>query len=231
MERKETGFPQLLIECFLPVFIYYVINNAVVILGLSVMQRLKMDAVMEFPTDSFWFYMETAVKMAGMALGGLAIYPYFKREKSYKETKTLDVKAGVILMAMGSVLSLGLNFLFSVTGFTVSSEQYQQVAAVQFALPLWLACIFYGILSPVAEEIVFRGVVYNTLSRNTTKVFGIVGSALLFGAFHGNLVQMVYGGLMGVILALVYQKYENLFAPVLLHGAANVAVYFVTYFF
>ena len=110
-----------------------------------------------------------------------------------------------------------------------SSERYQQVAEVQFALPLWLACIFYGVLSPIVEEIVFRGIVCNALIRNGSQRVGIIGSALLFGAFHGNMVQMVYASLMGVILAWIYCKYRNLSAPVLFHGAANVAIYLVTY--
>lgn len=224
MDQKENGFVNIVKQSLIPVFIYYVMNNAVVILGLSLMQIIK-------TTDSFGFYMEIMIKMAGMALGGLAVYPYFKKEKSYIEQKNISVKEGVLLIVIGGVISVGINFLFSITGFTESSEQYQRVAETQFALPLWLACIFYGILSPVVEETVFRGVVYNSLCRNTTKIVGIIGSAFLFGAFHGNVVQMIYAGLMGVIMACVYQKYQNLLAPILFHGAANVAVYALTYFF
>ena len=48
-----------------------------------------------------------------------------------------------------------------------------------------------------------------------------------------NLVESIkfYASIMGAVLALVFQKYRNMTAPVLMHGAANVAVYFVTYFF
>ena len=169
--------------------------------------------------------------MAGMALGGVAVYPYFQREKSGKEQKSLSFRTAVILVLSGAGLSLGLNFLFAVTGFTESSEQYSRVAETQFALPLWMACIFYGVLSPIVEEIVFRGVVYNALCRNTTNMMGIVGSSLLFGAFHGNVVQMMYAFLMGMGMAFFYQKYKNLLAAIVFHGAANVAVYLAVSFF
>ena len=234
LEPKETILGELLKQVFLPMVIYYVISNAFVILGLSIMQLLKTNAVMESFSEAFLenfiLYMETFIKMAGMALGGAAVFPYFKRENSYKEQKSLSRKIIVCMIAAGAVLSLGINYLFSVTGFTQSSEQYSRVAEAQFALPLWLALIFYGILSPVVEEVVFRGIICNALERNTTKVMGMVGSALLFGAFHGNIVQMVYASLMGGIMAYIYQRYQNLLAPVLFHGAANIAIYMVTYF-
>ena len=221
----------MVLQAFLPIFIYYLISNMFVMAGLSIVQIAKTKSSMQVLTESFWFYAENMIKMAGMALGGLAVYPYFKREKSNEKQKSLSVKAVLSLAIVGATLSLGINFLFSVTGFTQSSEQYQQVAETQFALPLWLACIFYGVLSPIVEETVFRGIVYRALCRNTTKTLGLIGSALLFGAFHGNVVQMVYASLMGLVMAIVYQKYQNLLAPIVFHGAANIAIYSITYFF
>ena len=133
------------------------------------------------------------------------------------------------LVGIGLLLSLGLNFLFGFTGLLEKHEQYQQVAKVQFALPLWLGLLFYGVVSPVVEEIVFRGIACSWLERNGSKTVGMIGSALVFGVFHGNLVQILYASIMGLVLAGVYQKYQNLKAPILVHAAANAAVYFVTY--
>lgn len=229
--RKEPGKTNIITDAFIPLLIYYVIHNASVILGLSVMQIFQNKMNPDFGGESVLFYVETLIKMAGMALGGLAVYPYYKREKVSETEKSLSVRVSMALIITGALLSLGTNFLFAVTGLTESSQQYQKVAETQFALPLGLAVLFYGIVSPVVEEMVFRGIAYNALSRHTTKVMGIVGSALLFGAFHGNLIQMLYGSLMGVVMAYVYQKYRKLSAPVLFHGAANIAVYVMAYFF
>jgi len=54
-------------------------------------------------------------------------------------------------------------------------------------------------------------------------------SALLFGVFHGNIVQGIYGTLMGLLIAYVYEKYDNFIAPVIIHVAANFSVYILTY--
>ena len=128
-------------------------------------------------------------------------------------------------------LSLGLNFLFAVSGFLQSNETYNQVAKKQFSLPLWRAIISYGIVSPLAEELVFRGIFYRLLRKYLPVMAAVFVSALMFGIFHGNLVQMVYGTIMGIIMALLYEKYQTLIAPVLFHSAANTAIYVVTYFF
>ena len=54
-------------------------------------------------------------------------------------------------------------------------------------------------------------------------------SALIFGGLHGNWVQAVYGTLMGILWAWVYEKYAGFLAPVLVHMVANLGVYSITY--
>ena len=212
-KRKEND--NVVTKVFVPLMMYYVVYNAVVIGGQTLWEG----------------QIQTIIKMLGMALGGAAVYPYFKRETTLKLKKSLSPREGLALILTGILLSLGLNLLFSLTGLPQNNEQYQQVAEVQFALPLWLAFLFYGVLSPVVEEMVFRGIACNWLGRKVSPRAGMAGSALLFGVFHGNLVQLLYASIMGMVLAYVYQKYENLKAPVLVHAAANVAIYCVTYFF
>lgn len=215
----------------MPLIIYYVIHNAWVIGGLSVLElAVNSGKILSWDEETL-FLVRTLIKMSGMILGGLSIYPYFKCQKSMEMKKSLSLKGGAALAFIGAVLALGVNYIFVLIGLPQNNEQYQQVAEVQFALPLWLAFLFYGIISPMVEEMVFRGIACSWLGQHMSSAVAVVGSALLFGAFHGNLVQMLYASIMGVVLALVYQKYRNLTAPVLLHASANVTVYFVTYFF
>lgn len=231
LKDQEKVNDNIVTGIFVPLLMYYMIHNALVIGGLSGLEWLVREGKVLSLDDKVLFYIQTMIKIAGMALGGLAVYPYFKRETSMEMKKSLSRKAGMALILMGALLSLGVNFLFALTGLPQSNEQYQQVAGTQFALPLWLAFLFYGIISPMVEEMVFRGIACNWLERNISKNIGVIGSALLFGAFHGNLVQMLYASIMGLVLACVYLKYKNLKAPVLVHAAANVAIYFITYFF
>ena len=230
-QEKMHRNDNVVIKIFIPLMLYYLLHNGAVIVGLSVLEWLLEEGKMSVQSDAVLFYIQTVIKMAGMILGGAAVYPYFRKETNQYMKKSLSRKEGMALVIVGILLSLGVNFLFGLTGLPESNEQYQQVAKVQFALPLWMAFVFYGIVSPMVEEVVFRGIVCNWLGRKVSPTAGMIGSALLFGAFHGNLVQMLYASIMGLVLAYVYQKYQNIKAPVLVHAAANVAVYLVSYFF
>lgn len=96
---------------------------------------------------------------------------------------------------------------------------------MQFDTPVWLGIISYGILAPLGEEIVFRGVVYGQLRKVLKVPYAVVLSGLAFGLFHGNLVQAVYATVIGCLLALVYEWYGTIAAPMLFHSVANLFVY------
>lgn len=212
----------------MPLFLYYFVNNAVVLVGMLLLETLVGPGEPE--NGTLLIYLQTAVRMIGMFSGGMAVFPFYKKKS--KEFSTSQVEYGtkekLFTLAAGAVLGVGLNLLFYFGGFMNSSETYDKVAGVQFAVPLWLAVIFYGILSPIVEEMVFRGILYRELKQSIGRGGAMAGSAFLFGAFHGNIVQMVYGTIMGMILATCYEKYGEIEAPILFHSAANIAVYILS---
>lgn len=67
--------------------------------------------------------------------------------------------------------------------------------------------LYAGLFAPVAEEILFRGLVLRSLQPYGRR-FAIVMSALLFGLFHGNLVQMPYAFCVGLILGYTACEYS-----------------------
>lgn len=122
-------------------------------------------------------------------------------------------------------ISLGLNALLTLTGFADSSQTYREVADRQYGVAFAVGLVLYGLLSPLAEEVVFRGVIYNRLRRLYNPAVGIVASGILFGAFHGNLVQGVYGACLGMLMAYLYERSGRFLIPLLFHAVANLAVY------
>lgn len=66
--------------------------------------------------------------------------------------------------------------------------------------------LYASILAPVSEELIFRGFVLRSL-RPYGKRFAIMGSAFLFGLFHGNLLQTPYAFLVGLVLGYVAAEY------------------------
>ena len=72
------------------------------------------------------------------------------------------------------------------------------------SVPMYLyACL----LGPVAEEILFRGLVLRSLQPYGKK-FAIVISSLLFGLFHGNLMQAPFAFMVGLVMGYVAMEYH-----------------------
>ncbi len=162
--------------------------------------------------------------LAGM---GFVCVLYNKETPVIKITKACKKDIPYIFLA-GALAGLSVNILFALIHFTDSSKQYEQVAKTQFALPVWGGIILYGVVSPLAEEMIFRGFVYKRLYKQYTRMIAIIGSSIVFGMYHGNIVQALYAFCLGLLIALFYEKYDTFLVPVILHGAANICIYIVT---
>lgn len=88
-----------------------------------------------------------------------------------------------------------------------------------FSLIINLLCT--GILVPVVEEYVYRGVFFTYLRRYGL-AFAIVASATLFGVAHSAPTQSVFAFAFGIISALAYVATGNIKTSILLHALNNI---------
>lgn len=155
----------------------------------------------------------------------------FKTKFENKRTSAISL---ALMFVLGGGLGLGLNKLFEIITRVIDkdvmlgSEKYAQVEAIQYSVSLWVGLILYVIVSPIVEEIVFRGIVYNRMRYFFGVWKAVIVSAVLFGAFHGNLPQCLYGMIMGIIMAVAYEYIGSFAAPLLFHMGANAVVYIVS---
>jgi membrane protease YdiL (CAAX protease family) len=86
------------------------------------------------------------------------------------------------------------------------------------------------LVAPVAEEIFFRGMLYNALRQRVHPVVAAVLQAVVFGLVHFPLGVFVSAaaGVVGVILVVVYEWRRTLLAPVLLHSLVNALGFAIT---
>ena len=82
--------------------------------------------------------------------------------------------------------------------------------------------LYASVFAPVWEELLFRGYVLRTL-QPYGKRFAILGSAFLFGLFHGNLLQTPYALIMGLVLGYVTVEY-SIWGAILLHMFNNLVL-------
>ena len=131
-----------------------------------------------------------------------------------------------VLAAVG--MAVFFNVLFKYVGITQASESYDRVSQSQYSLPLWAGLFLYGLVTPLAEEIVHRGLIYNRLRRYFNLPAAMLFSPLIFAISHRNLPQFLYAFLMGLVICVIYEKYGAFIFPVLFHMAANIFVYTVS---
>ena len=85
------------------------------------------------------------------------------------------------------------------------------------ALTVVLACV----IGPVAEEMFFRGVVFATLRRSTSRTVAMLVSSSLFAAMHTNLIAFIPILALGCVLAHLYERSGSLAGPMVVHMVHN----------
>lgn len=232
-ELPEEGTPFFkAFSIVYPIIIYYAVSQLIILLFAYFMQWISaQDGGLLLLTE--WFRENSmtvsgVVKGLSLVAGAAAVFSMFIGETPVFGLPSAYKKDIGVLFFLGAGAALSVNILFALLQFSSSSESYGQVAKQQFSFPLWAGIILYGMISPIAEEIVFRGIVYNRMRRQYSLWTALIGSSVLFGLYHGNIVQMVYGSLLGLLIVLLYEKYGSFLVPVILHGAANICVYVVT---
>lgn len=136
--------------------------------------------------------------------------------------------AAVVVMALA--MSLGLNNLIIIGNLSTVDETYTATMNALYSAPLILQMICLVVLVPICEEYVFRGLFFQRMRARTTYRYAAIYSSLVFGMLHMNLVQMIYGFILGLMLTYVYEKYGSLKAPVIAHMAMNLLSILATEF-
>ena len=78
------------------------------------------------------------------------------------------------------------------------------------------------VLAPVAEELLFRGILYPAVKRAGFPRLAFWGTSMLFALIHMNLVTFVPLFLFALVLTLLYERTGNLLAPVTAHALFNI---------
>lgn len=220
----------------LPLLIYFCIHDVAELLlwaGMDYVVRSGNRQTVAFiseHTDTLRGMINGTVILIGTAVIWPAISNELRGEKAKESRNTADaVTRYGMLLGIAFCLAVGLNLVLTQIGFVRSSQSFDAVYEQQYGVQFVIGLILYGVISPFAEEAVFRGLLYNRMKRFFSMGIAIVLSALLFGCYHGNVVQAVYGTILGIVIAYLYEIMGGFEVPVLFHGMANVSVYVLSY--
>lgn len=229
--QKWTSFRKTA-YLLVPLFIYFVVHDVSQIFLwalIDVILQNGNEALRGFLTQNA-NTLQGIVNGLAILIGTASIGKALKLEIGFSESiRAKKVTEYIILGVLAFLTAIGINILFYQLGITKSSESFHKVHDLQYGVQFIAGLVLYGIVSPVAEEAVFRGLIYNRMKRCFSYRIAWVVSSLLFGCYHGNLVQAIYGIILGLLIAWLYESYQSFAAPVLFHSVANVSVYAMTY--
>lgn len=143
------------------------------------------------------------------------------------EIKKTTWKSYLGLISLSAIIALVITLLLNLTGLVGSDAGYAVVWQRQFLSNRGIQVAVYGLLTPLAEELIFRGVIQNRLIRLVGERNGIIITALLFAVYHFNLVQGIYAFIMGIIFGFYYRRYRKITIPYAMHAAANIVSLFI----
>ena len=77
------------------------------------------------------------------------------------------------------------------------------------------------IISPISEELIFRGVFLNRLKLIVPTLFAVLISSLLFAALH-SFGSIFSAFIFAICISILYLKTDNIFVPILAHFLNNL---------
>lgn len=231
-EIKSWSSFQKTAYLLLPLFIYFVAHDAAQFLLWAVMELILSSGSQSITAfcSSYADTLQGAVNGLAVLIGAAFIYRTAQNEIKAQTYEKRTPLSYCFLAALAFCASVGINILFAQTGFSERSQAYDSVHEMQYGVEFAAGLILYGIISPLAEETVFRGILYNRMKQCFNCPIALLLSSLFFGLYHGNLVQAVYGTLLGLFIAYTYEKYHNFAAPILFHAVANISIFTLTYY-
>lgn len=144
------------------------------------------------------------------------------RENWWQKKLPFGVKECGIVVLMGISACIAVNNLIMLSGVTALSEAYQVTSANLYRSPFLLQIIGLGIIVPVAEEMLYRGMLLRRMRESVPAGMALVFTSVFFGINHGNLVQFLFAAFMSILMGLVFEYFRSLKAPIVFHIAVNL---------
>ncbi len=230
--------------CFLPLLIYLGIVFVVqtVFVNIFVVQYIKEHPSFELNAANFdglqdtvydWLLSVNAFVLIAVAIVTIIVLGlmFIRREykafdKRYQSKLTVKDLFATISLSLGFYMALTIILIILQSIFDMRDifSQYNDTTSIFFQGDLLVVILAVGILTPISEEIILRGLFFNRLRLLMKPRQAVFLSALIFGMMHftGSLIQISYAFILGYMLAYAYFKYENILIPIIIHVTFNM---------
>ncbi|TQS41435.1 CPBP family intramembrane glutamic endopeptidase [Cryptosporangium phraense] len=215
--QTRPGWPELLVG---------LVVMAVVAYGVGIALRVTGAAAAMGPV-AFGVILAALSGVAGLIAFGAADrlrvrdWSAFGVRRTSRRWILIGLAAGLVALVVANLLS---TLILSLFDLPTDTQQSYADAAGGGVVPAILSALFLGVLTPIGEEFLFRGVVATVLLRYGALI-GVVGSALIFAAMHGPNIVFVTALVVGLIAAELRRRSGSVWPGVVAHLVNNVIVH------
>ncbi|MEG1448748.1 MAG: type II CAAX endopeptidase family protein [Oscillospiraceae bacterium] len=149
------------------------------------------------------------------------IFPFSKVKKV---DTMLMVFIGLGVSTIGMYSSAAVSTVFSVFGIIPTAPDISFGSNIFRTL---LLIVEICIIAPILEELVFRGIIMQSLRRFGDR-FALVMSAIIFALIHLNFVQFPNALLMGLVMGYFVLRTNSLHVGIFMHAANNILSVLIT---
>lgn len=162
----------------------------------------------------------------------VAIMIVIKLFKQNIEERLKLVKVNIKTVFTAIVVALVFNIVFQSSQFlfpiSMRAELFSEMDSELGDVVSVIGFIATVIVAPIAEEILFRGLILGELTKCFNVHIAIVLQAVLFGVMHGNIIWATIAFLSAVLYGYFIKKYESIFTSILGHMSVNLLSFIVS---
>lgn len=239
-QKKNKTFPvaALILALVFP-FTYNILEHifyVAQIINLSLVERSLGPTSRTFE-ENFYFWDAFFCFFAGLIFAVIYFKIYVKQKDGSKEkmprfkegrklTWGLAFQGILITLGMGGISQLWFIFVEKILttenllGMGESLENFSNTWSGSTESYLWVY-LSVVVLGPIVEELVFRGIQFYYAKKVSSGFFAIFITALIFGLWHREPVQVVYTFFMGIALGIVFYYSGSMLLVIGMHILNN----------
>lgn len=222
-----------MVSAFIFIFMYFSKNPEQAeqaLVDRSVMEKV-LEEVLKIANEN----VVITTGIACLCLLPIFIYMFRKDEAKRKAAGVVYSKKAPVFMYVSLLLfclcsHYVLQNIINLSEITTKVESYEAVQKTLYAKGIGVQILVLGILNPICEELIYRGLIFRRERESGGFLQAGIFSSLIFSVVHGNMVQMIYAFVVGILLAYLYEKFGSVWAPIAGHIIMNMTSVLLTYF-
>lgn len=133
-----------------------------------------------------------------------------------KKITKQSIREAFFLLILNILFSFGITLLI----FSLNDSALLEKSSIDINyLKIIINLIVILFLAPIVEELIFRGILLNRLSKWVNITISITISSILFGVLHNDIVGAF---IFALCMCIIYLKTNNIFVPIYVHFFNNL---------